>query len=337
MMLFCFSGQQQSSNITFQRPAHQFDPHGVREEYDRTHPSTFERRVLFDEMSRVRTITKHELEELLAWLSSPECLADVEERACREAWARAILEERRHQQLLRGGGDNRRAGCCCCSSVWRALAFRFQHGGSVSLAGREARRRAECAAQYLRQNAPLLDVNPGGGFSIVRSADERPGGASEAEEVPPCRGLVFLCDVVCILHSACGCGPPSRETFLSPRPQASIGLTAELWSRLPRVKHPEIFNIKKDWDCPICLADTDHTGSQLVLLPCQHAFHEECLQEWFRTSRTCPLCVQQVVGGGDSLEVPESLPRRDPSGTSRLSPPLVGRRVFSVLGRQGSP
>lgn len=39
-------------------------------------------------------------------------------------------------------------------------------------------------------------------------------------------------------------------------------------------------------DCAICLGTT----GLYVTTKCMHDFHEECLQEWLRTNRTCPIC-----------------------------------------------
>jgi hypothetical protein len=39
--------------------------------------------------------------------------------------------------------------------------------------------------------------------------------------------------------------------------------------------------------CCICLDDIS-TGSQIR--GCGHVFHTECIQEWFRRKRVCPLC-----------------------------------------------
>jgi len=44
-------------------------------------------------------------------------------------------------------------------------------------------------------------------------------------------------------------------------------------------------------NCPICLEGQDVEGNkQIVLLPCGHAFHRDCIDESFRHSTECPLC-----------------------------------------------
>ncbi|KAI1318835.1 hypothetical protein EDD11_005681 [Mortierella claussenii] len=41
--------------------------------------------------------------------------------------------------------------------------------------------------------------------------------------------------------------------------------------------------------CPICLCDYEDL-EELRQLPCDHYFHKECVDEWLKLKRTCPLC-----------------------------------------------
>ena len=41
--------------------------------------------------------------------------------------------------------------------------------------------------------------------------------------------------------------------------------------------------------CPVCL-DTACDELKRVVLPCNHAFHEVCILEWFKRKRLCPGC-----------------------------------------------
>lgn len=43
--------------------------------------------------------------------------------------------------------------------------------------------------------------------------------------------------------------------------------------------------MSKETHCAIC-----HTGENLVPLECQHEFHQACIDQWFKRSRTCPVC-----------------------------------------------
>ncbi|KAK4485424.1 hypothetical protein RD792_008064 [Penstemon davidsonii] len=47
--------------------------------------------------------------------------------------------------------------------------------------------------------------------------------------------------------------------------------------------------------CPICLADYQ-PGETLRIIPeCTHNFHAACIDEWLRSSATCPLCRNSMV------------------------------------------
>ncbi|KAM3313382.1 hypothetical protein ACQJBY_032779 [Aegilops geniculata] len=55
-------------------------------------------------------------------------------------------------------------------------------------------------------------------------------------------------------------------------------------------------------ECAVCLAEmTD--GERGRLLPrCGHRFHVECIDRWFRSNSTCPLCRVAVFGEPSTLE-----------------------------------
>lgn len=47
-----------------------------------------------------------------------------------------------------------------------------------------------------------------------------------------------------------------------------------------------------DLTCAICLDDSTDTCSLWRRLPCNHAFHEQCLVDWSRRAQLCPICRQ---------------------------------------------
>ena len=51
--------------------------------------------------------------------------------------------------------------------------------------------------------------------------------------------------------------------------------------------------------CSICLNDLNFSNQNISVLKCGHLFHHDCLQEWIRTSKTCPECRCQI--GKNSL------------------------------------
>jgi hypothetical protein len=48
-----------------------------------------------------------------------------------------------------------------------------------------------------------------------------------------------------------------------------------------------------DSGCSICLGDFE-VGSRLKRLPCQHAFHCSCVDQWLQRSKRCPLCMRAI-------------------------------------------
>ncbi|KAG8093539.1 hypothetical protein GUJ93_ZPchr0012g19051 [Zizania palustris] len=42
-------------------------------------------------------------------------------------------------------------------------------------------------------------------------------------------------------------------------------------------------------ECAVCLEDF-MADDKLRTMPCSHCFHDRCLSEWLRISRSCPLC-----------------------------------------------
>jgi len=46
-------------------------------------------------------------------------------------------------------------------------------------------------------------------------------------------------------------------------------------------------------ECSLCLEEFK-AGEELLQLPCQHFFHENCVAPWFRRSLTCPLCKHEL-------------------------------------------
>ena len=44
-------------------------------------------------------------------------------------------------------------------------------------------------------------------------------------------------------------------------------------------------------ECCICLVEL---GNNIALSKCNHAFHEDCLRQWLRNRRVCPLCITEL-------------------------------------------
>ncbi|CAN6348967.1 unnamed protein product [Urochloa humidicola] len=51
---------------------------------------------------------------------------------------------------------------------------------------------------------------------------------------------------------------------------------------------PEITSVKNG-ECSVCLQEFE-AGRRLRMMPCAHAFHEQCIFSWLRVGHVCPLC-----------------------------------------------
>lgn len=79
-------------------------------------------------------------------------------------------------------------------------------------------------------------------------------------------------------------------------PTLRRGLEPSVLKSLPLVVFsPEDF--KDGLECAVCLSDLVQ-GEKARLLPkCNHGFHVECIDMWFQSHSTCPLCRNAVVPG----------------------------------------
>ena len=56
---------------------------------------------------------------------------------------------------------------------------------------------------------------------------------------------------------------------------------------------PEKVVIDEDEVCAICF-EQKRKGLKYPVLPCEHSFHEDCLNPWLRVASTCPMCRKDV-------------------------------------------
>ncbi|GLJ38565.1 hypothetical protein SUGI_0786330 [Cryptomeria japonica] len=80
------------------------------------------------------------------------------------------------------------------------------------------------------------------------------------------------------------------EHFCSP---ATQGLCREVVDALPVfVYKPE--NFKDGLSCTVCLSEFEENENARLLPNCNHSFHVECVNMWFYSHSTCPLCRANV-------------------------------------------
>lgn len=84
----------------------------------------------------------------------------------------------------------------------------------------------------------------------------------------------------------------------------SHGLNPSILVSLP-ISIYRLNDFKERLECAVCLSElTD--GEKARLLPnCNHGFHLECIDMWFHSHSTCPLC-RRPVGGEEDLQLSAS-------------------------------
>ncbi|CAP20873.2 Protein CBG24211 [Caenorhabditis briggsae] len=67
--------------------------------------------------------------------------------------------------------------------------------------------------------------------------------------------------------------------------------------KTPKVKPGEL----ADTDCLICIEEMESEEGTIKCECCKRRYHTECVQEWFKTKRTCPACSSALL---DDSEFP---------------------------------
>lgn len=87
--------------------------------------------------------------------------------------------------------------------------------------------------------------------------------------------------------------PRSRSRFGRPTVKPQRGLDPEIVESLPFIQYKDLpadERLRKYFDCSVCLAAFDANDCLRLLPECSHAFHSDCIDTWFRSHNTCPLC-----------------------------------------------
>jgi hypothetical protein len=119
--------------------------------------------------------------------------------------------------------------------------------------------------------------------------------------------------------------PSSRFLFVAASPLPQRGLRASALRSLPVAVYggggggggPGTKSSKEALECAVCLSEVADGEKVRTLPKCGHAFHVECIDMWFHSHDTCPLCRAPV--GGDL----DALPREEPFGASLEFPTNV--------------
>ncbi|KAF9185496.1 hypothetical protein BGZ51_006602 [Haplosporangium sp. Z 767] len=86
----------------------------------------------------------------------------------------------------------------------------------------------------------------------------------------------------------------TRNNSSSPSPASPSSSFSCITRSQIRSKEDLAINDSPDENCTICL-QTFEQSDYLRPLPCRHAFHVDCIDEWLRQSAQCPICRQEVT------------------------------------------
>eukprot|EP00438_Fugacium_kawagutii_P025731 Skav210487 [mRNA] locus=scaffold737:888468:893837:- [translate_table: standard] len=56
---------------------------------------------------------------------------------------------------------------------------------------------------------------------------------------------------------------------------------------------------RSDGSCAVCISEFEG-GDTLRRLPCNHSFHQSCIDRWLRRNQVCPLCLRDVQAPADA-------------------------------------
>jgi hypothetical protein len=96
----------------------------------------------------------------------------------------------------------------------------------------------------------------------------------------------------------------AREDPLSLR---NVGLDARVIESLPVFEY-KAQSFKDALECAVCLSEFEENEKARLLPNCKHSFHVDCIDMWFRSHSTCPICrtgaqPKQRVGDNNTDEI----------------------------------
>eukprot|EP01103_Thecamoeba_quadrilineata_P018187 TRINITY_DN6803_c0_g1_i1.p1 TRINITY_DN6803_c0_g1~~TRINITY_DN6803_c0_g1_i1.p1 ORF type:complete len:276 (+),score=14.93 TRINITY_DN6803_c0_g1_i1:22-849(+) len=104
-------------------------------------------------------------------------------------------------------------------------------------------------------------------------------------------GLPCLC--ICLICLSLPCLFSLLRVF----PLHKSGASQEDIKSILLVGYHELPHSEEDKNCTICLLDFE-TKDMVRCLPCEHFFHEKCVDEWLSISNSCPLCREPPIKQG---------------------------------------
>ncbi|KAE8672728.1 E3 ubiquitin ligase BIG BROTHER-related [Hibiscus syriacus] len=80
----------------------------------------------------------------------------------------------------------------------------------------------------------------------------------------------------------------------------SRGLSADSLASLPSITYKAgSSQIGSNESCVVCRVDYED-GDSLTVLSCKHSYHRECINNWLKINKVCPICSAEVSTSGQS-------------------------------------
>jgi hypothetical protein len=99
----------------------------------------------------------------------------------------------------------------------------------------------------------------------------------------------------------------------------NVGLDSAILGTLPMFLY-QSQNFTDGLECAVCLCEFEENEKGRLLPNCRHSFHVECIDMWFRSHSTCPICrigaqpEQPVLESGRTEQVSVTIPGPITSG-----------------------
>ncbi|KAI9286898.1 hypothetical protein BC943DRAFT_320213 [Umbelopsis sp. AD052] len=97
-------------------------------------------------------------------------------------------------------------------------------------------------------------------------------------------------------------------------PPASEEIIAKLKRRKTTAKDTE-----DNQDCSVCKEDFS-VSEDVLILPCEHFFHQECIKQWLLVNGTCPICRYSLTTAPTESATPpnEQIPETDTDSSNHV-------------------
>ena len=98
---------------------------------------------------------------------------------------------------------------------------------------------------------------------------------------------------------------PIHPVVIQQDPSGSEGLGKLVVESLPIVSYAVVRNLKEGKDaqeCAVCLERFEEDENLRLLPKCSHVFHTDCIDVWFLSHSTCPLCRGSLLPTGSEID-----------------------------------